>query len=68
MTNHVLYLLALHVGYGVLRFLAFAFCGAMLTASVFLSYRFFKEGNPWAALGSGLYILVSLIALWGLFK
>jgi hypothetical protein len=68
MTNHNFYVLALHVAFGVLRFLAFTFCGAMLTASVFLSYRFYKEGNPWASLGSGLYILVSLIALWGLFK
>jgi hypothetical protein len=68
MRNHDLYVLALSIGGKLLLFLAFTFCGAMLTASLFLTYRFKKDGNPWAALSSGLYILVALIALWGLVR
>jgi hypothetical protein len=60
--------LVLTIAGRALVFVLFAFCGTMLTASLFLSYRFYKEGNKYAALGSSFYILVSLIALWGLLK
>jgi hypothetical protein len=68
MTNHDLYVLALSIAGKLLLFLSFTLCAAMLVASLFLSYRFFKEGNKYASFGSSLYILVSLIALWGLLK
>jgi hypothetical protein len=56
------------VAAALLRFILFTLCGAMLTSSVFLVHRFYRENNPYAAFGSVLYALVCVIALWGLLK